>query len=73
MSGMMSKMSNMGFLERMKAVQEISKGGFAIPGVDGPSLKMRSGRGPADPKVAKELLNKKRKAERQAKKKNRRK
>ena len=73
MSGMMSKMSNMGFLERMKAVQEISQGGFAIPGVDGPSLKLRSGRGPADPKAAKELLNKKRKAERQAKKKNRRK
>jgi len=73
MSGMMSKMSNMGFLERMKAVQDISKGGFAIPGVDGPSLKMRSGRGPVDPKAAKEQLNKKRKAERQAKKKNRRK
>ena len=73
MSGMMSKMSNMGFLERMKAVQEISQGGFAIPGVDGPSLKLRSGRGPADPRAAKELLNKKRKAERQAKKKNRRK
>ena len=73
MSGMMSKMSNMGFLERMKAVQEISQGGFAIPGIDGPSLKLRSGRGPADPRAAKELLNKKRKAERQAKKKNRRK
>ena len=72
MSGMMAKMSNMGFLERMKAVQEISKGGMAIPGMDMPMLKQRSGRGPVDPIVAHEALKKKRKAERDAKKKNRR-
>ena len=72
MSGMMTKMSNMGFLERMRAVQEISKGGMAIPGIDTPMQKQRSARGPADPKAAHEALKKKRKAEREAKKKNRR-
>jgi signal recognition particle subunit SRP54 len=72
MSSMMAKMSNMGFLERMRAVQEISKGGMAIPGLDTPMPKQRSSRGPADPKAAHEALKKKRKAEREAKKKNRR-
>jgi len=70
-SGMMAKMSNMGFLERMRAVQEISRGGLAIPGIDTPAIKQRSARGPVDPKAARDALLKKRKQERQ-KKKNRR-
>ena len=72
MSGMMAKMSNMGMLERMRAVSEISKGGMAIPGLDGPMLKQRSARGPVDPIAARDALKKKRKAERDNKKKNRR-
>ena len=56
MSRMMAKMSNMGFLERMRAVQEISKGGMAIPGVDMPMPKQRSSRGIADPVAAREAL-----------------
>ena len=59
-------------MERMRAVQDISRGGMSIPGLDGPGLKQRSARGPADPNAARELLKKKRKAERDAKKKNRR-
>ena len=72
MSGMMTKMSNMGFLERMRAVQEISKGGMGIPGIDGPVQKQRSTRGIVDPIAARDALKKKRKAERDNKKKNRR-
>ena len=72
MSGMMQKMSNMGFLERMRAVQELSRGGMGAPGVDMPHEKQRSKRGPTDPNAARDMLKKKRKAEREAKKKNRR-
>ncbi len=72
MSGMMQKMSNMGFLERMRAVQELSQGGMGVPGKDMPHEKQRSKRGPTDPNAARDLLKKKRKAEREAKKKNRR-
>lgn len=45
---------------------------MAIPGLDGPVQKQRSGRGPVDPIAAHEALKKKRKAERDNKKKNRR-
>jgi len=71
MSTLMRRMSGLGPIDRIRAVQELSRPG-AIP-ADGEMrlAKQRSKRGPVDPQVLKDLKKKKRKDSNKSRKKNR--
>ncbi len=71
MADMAQKMSNMGMMERMKAVQQLTQGGMSDPSGGMIMQKERSKRGPADPRVADEKRKKARKEAKKQKKKNR--
>lgn len=71
MAGMAQKMSNMGMMDRMKAVRELAQGGMSNPSGALKMQKERSKRGPADQKLADEKRKKARKEAKKQKKKNR--
>ncbi len=71
MAGMAQKMSGMGVMDKMRAVQELSKGGMSNPAGGFKMSKERSKRGPADPELAEEKRKKARKEAKKQKKRNR--
>ena len=71
MATMMKKMSGMGAMERMRAVQDIAKQGALDPTGGIKSAKQRSKRGPTDVKAIKDNKKKKRKDAKKSRKKNR--
>ena len=71
MADMAQKMSGMGMMDRMKAMQQLTQGGMSNPSGALMMQKERSKRGPADPRVAEEKRKKARKDAKKQKKKNR--
>jgi len=70
MAGMAQKMSNMGMMDKMKAVQQMAQGGMSNPAGLMPQ-KERSKRGPADQRLADEKRKNARKEAKKQKKRNR--
>jgi signal recognition particle subunit SRP54 len=70
MAGMAQKMSNLGMMDRMRAVREMAQGGMMNPSGLKPQ-KERSKRGPLDQKLADEKRKKARKDAKKQKKRNR--
>ncbi len=71
MAGMMQKMSGLGMMDKMKAMKGMADGGMFNPGAGLISIKERSKRGPADPRVAEEKRKKAKKEAKKQKKRNR--